>query len=515
MKVDVALKKFPFLKRLNLSDAVLERVANHIVRTIKGSSDVHVAPVASKICPVEILTRFDEIFDSNKHSMNDTLLEMERANRSKFGPRSISLSWSHRVADLRASFACQIKDHIPRFNFKPGDGSLVPVSLKYACENIKSSSNSGLPYLEKKGKIVTDLYDNFDVLKDRKDPCMLFTRTTEGKKTRNVWGYPFVDTVYEMMFYVPLLILQRGKFYRAALRGPEFVDECITEMIKTAIRTDRILYSVDFKGFDASILCQYIGLAFNYIKSCFEPVFHIYLDEMCVRVQTIAIVTPSGIWEGFHGMPSGSTLTNELDSIIQLGIACVCSFILDGECQIQGDDGVYIMSRDDIPEFEAAFKYAGLKLEKSKSHIASNYVMFCQKLYHTDYINDAGHIGGIYSLYRALNRILFQEKYVNLKKIGLSCKDYYSVRCLTILENCKYHPLFEEFVRFIMTLEKYNLDVSDDSILKFCSNFKNTKITTSYLNSQYGSDVSGIYNWESYKLVRRIIAEEELLGDVE
>lgn len=507
MKLKDALKKFNFLKRLDLSDKVIANAANHLARTLLGSTEIYLTPLAKSCDPVYVLVDWDEIFKNNSHRMNSVLLELERANRSKFGARSIAVPWSARVNSLKESFSNQVPNHEPKFSFTPGNGELRPASYKTAIDRMKSNSSSGFPFLSSKGKCLDLLNSNFDYYLDRKDPCMLYTRTTEGRKTRNVWGYPMADSLYEMLFYAPLLTLQKTKFYRAALISPDAVAQGITEIMNKAAKSDKFLYSVDFAAFDASVRYQYIRCAFVYIKSCYTPACYPLLDYVCERICTIPIVTPTGIYRGFHGVPSGSTFTNEVDSIVQLGVALTCSFIHEDECQIQGDDGVYLIAEENIPAFQAAFKYAGLKLETTKSRLSKDYVLFCQNLYHRDYTND-GVVPGIYPTYRAINRILFMERFVNLKLLGLNGKDYFGIRCLTILENCKHHPLFEDLVRFVLAREKFSLDISVDSLTKYCSYISSDNHTSTAVNHQYGSQVNGIQNFASYKLIRKILDEE-------
>lgn len=510
MKLKEALKKFKFLKRLGLSDKIIAKLANHLAATLVGNTEVYFTPLAKRSNPIHFLVEWDDIFEQNVCRMNSPLLELERANRSKFGPRSIQIPWPERIGDFQSSYSNQDPNHLALFNFPAGEGNLLPISMHEASVIAKSTSSAGLPYLEKKGKCLTKCLDCFDELLERQDPCMLYTRTTENRKTRNVWGFPFADTLYEMRFYVPLLRYMKDKPYRAALVSPDLVAEKITDLIDLALKQGSILYSVDFKGFDNSVKYQYIIKAFEFIKSCYPTTFHPFINYICVRMHSIGIVTPTGIYKGNHGIPSGSTFTNEVDSIVQLGIAMLCKFIHESECIIQGDDGVYVMSRENIAEFESKFAYAGLKLEKSKSLIASDCVVFCQNLYHDDYRDATGFIGGIYPTYRAINRILFHERFVYLESLGMNGKDYFGIRCLTILENCKYHPLHEELVRFVLSKEKFSLDISDDSLTKYSLYLSRSNDTTGNLNHQYGSQVMGIRNFVTYKLVQKILAEEEL-----
>lgn len=513
MKLSQALKKFKFLERLALPDKQTKQLAIHLAKVLVGDESIHITPLAKRIDPIELLVDLEILFEANAHKLNEPLTKLELENKQKFGPRSIAGPWPTRIAGLNQSYSSQDDLHVPKFYKDKGDPILMPISIEEAASNCKLNTSAGLPFLTQKGKAMSLLLQDFDNYLNRKDACMLYTRTTEGRKTRNVWGYPFADTLFEMQFYVPLLWIQKDKPYRAALVCPNTVAKRISKMIHYAMSNDMVLYSVDFKAYDASIKFQYIILAFEYIKSNFKSDFHEYLDDICYRMYTIAILTPARVMEGKHGVPSGSTFTNEVDSIVQFGIAMTCSFICENLCQIQGDDGVYVLRKEFVKEFEQAFFYAGLKLETTKSHIASDYVIFCQNLYHIDYQDDKGHIGGIYPLYRALTRLCFQEHFINFNKAGIEGKDYFGIRTFTILENCKYHPLFEEFVRFIFSHEKFSLSVSDEGIEKYCNMLSQSESAASSLNHQYGSKVRGIRKFESYKLVRRIIEEEALEVD--
>lgn len=511
MKLKEAKKKYNFLKKLELSDSVFLNCANGLEKIKEGDKSVHMTPLATKCNPFHVRVDWDIIFDANKHKLNPTLLNLEYSNQSKFGSRSEQLPWADRVDDLKRSFV-QDESHIPKFYpLRAEESILSPISRNEAMDKMKSNSSAGLPFLTRKERVKQSLLDDFYTYLDKETPAILFTRTQENKKTRNVWGYPFADSLFEMCFYAPLLVLQKKLWHRAALVHPDVVAQRISEMIHKARASNRWLYSVDFRAFDASVRYQYIIEAFEYIKSCFDPMFSNLLAFVCKRFYSIAIVTPVAIFKGKHGVPSGSTFTNEVDSIVQEIIALVNRFIKKGEYQIQGDDGVYIMPMENVEEFEQSFKYAGLEMSDKakaiKSHLSQDYVVYCQLLYHIDYQDENGFIGGIYPVYRAINRLLFQERFVNFHKAGMKGRDYFGIRTLSILENCKYHPLHEELVRFILAREKYSLDVSDDGLTKYCS-AKMEQHASNSSGNQYGDDVFGIRNFVTYKLVAKILAEE-------
>lgn len=511
MKLKAALKKFNFISKLDLPEDALAKVANQLVKTLTGDNQVHMTPLGESQDVRVTLAEFDQIFKSQSHKMNAILHRMEDASRNKYGPRSIAIPWSERIDGLRASFHCQkdnrdfkwtAPDTLPEYK-------LSPVSVLEAATHMKDNSSAGLPSLKKKGKEKDNLLKNFDKILEREDPCMLYTRTTEAKKTRNVWGYPFADTLYEFMFFIPYLNHCKKQFYHASLTSIQNVEERITKLVLKAIDEDLIIYSVDFASFDASVWFQFIIASFEFMADHFLEVFRPFIMKICLRFYTIAIVTPTGIYRGKHGVPSGSTFTNLIDCDVQLGLALNCFFINANECLVNGDDGLYIMKRENIKEFEQNFLMHGLKLELTKSDKASDYAVFCQRLYHIDYISDDGVIHGVYPVYRALNRLLFQERFVNFKKNGISGKDYYGIRAVSILEDCKNHPLHEDLVRFVLKKEKYNMDISDDSIALYCKHtYVKPGADVLENSSELGDDTKGIRNYETMKLIRRILQEE-------
>lgn len=496
--------QFKFLNELDLDQDVINRLSVHLKNVIRGNDTSIVTPLVKDVIPESVLHEWDGIFMSNRHRMNDTLFELEMGNRGKFGPRSIAKPWSDRVTDVKQYFSpkqCRFKS--PRF--KMNKGSLRPIRISKAVNILKTSTSSGLPYNVKKGKIKDKMVTEFYELLSRQDPCILYTRTQEGNKTRTVWGYPVADTLNETMFYRPILDYQKELFWRAALLGPEFVDKAVSKIMKQANDHNLLLVSADFSAFDASVSKKLINTSFNYIKSLFQTEFHVSLEYIKSRFINIGIVTPFGVYSGEHGVPSGATFTNEVDSLVQYFVALSSGVVSTALMQIQGDDGLYAIKESDYDRLRLAFTDAGLKFNDSKSYKSYDYCIYLQNLYHNDYKDSEGNIGGIYPVYRALNRLCFQERWSDFEKFGLIGMDYYSLRSFSILENCKYHPLFKEFVRFIKSKDKYSLGFSKASVHKYSELINNGPGTGGILNHHYGNDVKGIKSFESYKLAQELV----------
>lgn len=504
MKLKYAIAIYsPTFSELELTSEVIDKLSLHLARLDKGSEQVLLTPMARQNDPYELLKEFDELFNSNLDDINDILYKLEQDNRNKFGPRSISLPWEERKELLLSSFDEKYSDGCDKIIPLLGEGRLRPISIDNATKLLKNNTNSGLPFNIKKREVKEFVSNNFDILLQREDPCILFTRTTEQKKTRNVWGFPIVDTLNEMMIYSPLLAYQKKLPYRAALVSPDEVSRRLTEMIINSVNLGMTLYSIDFAAYDTSVKSQLQKVAFDYIRSCFQYGWTPAIDDIARRFLTIGICTPDGIFTGEHGVPSGSTFTNEVDSIVQAAISLSLPYVSKETLQVQGDDGVYLIPNDKIDELKNTFVSCGLNVNEDKSYISNNYAVYLQNLFHIDYIKD-GNIGGIYPIYRALNRILFQEKWSDFDGYSLEGRDFYAIRSISIMENCKHHPLHRKLVEFVLKYDKYSLNISDEGIIAYVKMLSDNSPIGEILNHQYGDNISGIRSFETYKIIQEL-----------
>lgn len=491
------------LNNLDLDQDVISRLSLHLERTYKGSDEVFITPLAKEHTPEFIIEEWDKVFNANMHKLNSTLIELEDSNKAKVGPRSIAVPWSERLESLDTSFESVDYDIKDQVNNLIGQRRLRPISAESALRLLKNNTNSGLPYYTSKGKIKERVLDKYDILLKRQDPCILFTRTQERRKTRNVWGFPVADTLNEMRYYSPLLAYQKGLRYRTALISPDAVCSELTKLITKSVNFGMKLLSIDFTAYDTSVKSQLQKKAFNYIKSLYQINCESELQYIAERFNNIGILTPSGVISGPHGVPSGSTFTNEVDSIVQAAVSMSQPYVTEDSFQVQGDDGVYLLPIDKVNELKSKFVSCGLNVNEDKSYVSDNFAIYLQNLYHIDYLKD-GIIGGIYPVYRALNRLLYQERWSNFEDFGIVGKDYYSIRTICIVENCKHHPLFEELVKFVYKYDKYSLNVSDQGVSKYIQMFTQTNGAGGVLNNQYSDNVAGIRSFETFKMIKNL-----------
>jgi hypothetical protein len=491
-----------------------EKLTNLLYSTIKGRDDIILSGIGTNWDPGVVVDNWLEILQANSDKMEGVLFDLEERELEKFGPRSIAKPWYperqkaldefYEETDVDYSvLSCDTPELLKQFNLRPLD-------IKEASKSIKRSTNSGLPWMGKKGDYLEVCLANADMLFDlaleRRLPCVIFTRTQEGAKTRNVYGVPLIVVLYEMRFYRPLLKVQKDLPWRCALRGPDDVADHMTRIIDEAVRTGKMLISIDFSAFDATVKPGMQAKVGEYYMNLFQNKYGSEIHTVVKLKSDIPIVTPDGVRYGGHGEPSGSAFTNEDDSIAQFLVARHSGVLEEwlNLFAIQGDDGVYAIYPDKIPTFLKTFEvFFNINLDKTLQ--ASDHLFYLQNLYHPFYRKTDGTIPGVYSTFRALNRIIYQERFTSFVEYELKGRDYYALRTLSILENCKNHPLFEELVKFVLGLDKYKLSPSSDSIANYVRLVNDTEGFRSSIPQQFGDDVSGIRNWESYKLVKKLL----------
>jgi len=451
----------------SLNGSALRSLTTNNRRILTGSEEVVVTPFLEELDDAKAISEIESIL--SKVTLTDKLRAIESSNRDKIGPRSIAIPWSTRKASLEAYFKHEPINLGEDFHDEPRRMGLRPISLETSGTHIIKTSSSGLPELTRKGSLLPIDSERID-REYGEYPAMLYTRTAEGGKTRNVWGYPFADTVRELQFFAPWLPIEKALPYRAALKGAFYVDEDLTKIVRRPhTREDTKIVCVDFSAYDATVAPIRSMDAFRYISSYYQPRFRDALHDIAVRFITVPITTPDGDFMGIHGVPSGSTFTNTIDSLVQARITINSGLIDRHSYQVQGDDGVYVIDEDKLDRFYGTLKEAGLVLNEDKSYVSSEDAVYLQRYYHPMYssADSRSQLGGVYSLFRAFNRIKYLDRFYNLTKADINASDYFALRTIMILENCKHHPGFVEFVKYIAGLDRDKLSYDQESLMAF------------------------------------------------
>lgn len=433
---------------LQLEDDVRGRLSQIVHSVDTGSDEILRSPFLKDLTDDEALSVFDKVFRDKIEDLPPAFRDLELSNRDNFGPRSIAVNWSERRASLEEYFNLESLKEVPVNPLT--SGRLRRISARSANRLLKNQTSSGLPKLKEKAVLKRGISSTLQDELSEEYPCVLYTRTQERKKTRNVWGYPMADTLNEMMIASPLTEYYKAHSpYRSALAGPSSTDERLRKLLN---RTGKKV-SIDFSAYDASVDPLLQAAARHKAKCMFQKSEHDFIDSIYYRMSTIGIVTPDGIYYGSHGVPSGSSLTNIVDSDVQYELAKLVT-IPEEEADIHGDDGVYNSANPD--KLISNFIDYGLKVNESKTHISDDYFIYLQNYFQKD---ENGDVHGKYPIYRALNRIRFLERWTNFEEAGLTGQDYFSIRTISILENVAYHPLFKELVKFVVERDKYSLEI--------------------------------------------------------
>jgi len=502
-----------WIQDLNLSDEAVNSVLSNISNIERGNDQVLLTPMGKINTPEAILQGWDSVYEGliTENKLTDTLMRIESENRSKYGPRSIQKNWEQRKESLYDYFK------LPKIDLTKIDllykavedlklkSVLRPLTAENAIKFLKNNTSSGLPLL-RPGRIAKQQpISEIEEQLDQSIPSMTYTRTQENDKTRNVWGFPFCWKLEEMKFYQSLLQYQKKLPWRSALRTPEDVDSAITDCINKAMSTGAYLVSIDFSAYDASIHPEIQKACFKYISDLFQSWHLPEIDRIRHNFTNIPIVTPDGLLTGPHGVPSGSTFTNEVDSIAQFLVSLTFPLVILVK-QIQGDDGVYVTFTPE--ELQLWFGGFCFDVNDQKTMKSLTECTFLQKYYSPVYVNnETGIIPGIYSTYRALLRLVYQERFTDLKECGLEKEDYFAIRSITILENCKHHPYFKDLVRYVLSIDDYlETDFSGQTLQKYVELTSDTASGRIFKN-QYGDDVMGIQNFETFKIIKEILSE--------
>lgn len=466
-------------------------------RLESGSSEVLITPVGERVGPNVMFAEWNKVFMRNSNKMNDVLIDIELRQKEKFGPRSIASPWSEIKSDTLSTFNIDDHDcdHLDVLPYKSSDrGILRPMSALAASETVKKNTNSGLPTLSKKGTVLDATLENLGEEYAANYPMVPFIRTQEQGKTRVIMGYPFSDIIVETRYFEPLFRYFREFDQFSAMRGPTDVNTAMTRLLSETVRLGQKCVSGDISGFDKDFGPSLQDNTFKKMSYLIQERYISDFEEIARRFGTKGLVTPDGVVNGNHGLPSGSRGTNLVGSV---GNDSVNGQPLR---QILGDD--FACASHDPSELFNRYEKCGMELNEDKTVISDGYYLYLQKLFHPDYQRN-GEVVGVYPTWRALNRLIYPERFSEFNTFGLDGKSYFAIRSLSILENCKYHPLFEELVKFWLRYEKYALP-TNEGIRKYVQYLKATAGSIGTIN-QYGDDVKGMTSFESYKIIERLL----------
>jgi len=146
----------------NLNTTEVSELSRILSRLIQGSLDSPniCNPIIENLGEAKVLDGWDLVFNNRKSEINDTLNSIEENERNKFGSRSRAKPWS----DIKSEFYEYWSNDNPENNLKQLEvltpSRLRPWEIRKVVDIVKSDTNSGLPYLTRKGKVKDKFLDN-------------------------------------------------------------------------------------------------------------------------------------------------------------------------------------------------------------------------------------------------------------------------------------------------------------------------------------------------------------------
>nr|UAW00632.1 MAG: RNA-dependent RNA polymerase [Porcine picobirnavirus] len=511
-------------------------------RVQKGQPDVYRTPFAKGKSVEQVLKEWAPNIQSISEKW-PTLVEFENDLRAKVGPMSVMKPLEERIPDIDNYYDLIKTDHKPVerrallavvSEFKSVKGLSLRSQSK-TNEVMKKSTNSGSPYFSKRKLvqkdtlpvlgIVTRGQDVIQMLKDGYSTwaacAVLGWRGQEGGpnptdvKQRVVWMFPYALNIKELQLYQPLIEACQANNLVPAWISMEAVDDRITRMFDTKRPEDDIICT-DFSKFDQ-----------HFNKSCQEGAKFILdqlMDKSIESKEWIKEIFPikymiplaydyGKIRFGEHGMASGSGGTNADETVLhralQYEAALNAGRRLNPNSQCLGDDGVLTYPGITVEDVIRSYSAHGLEMNPDKQYVSKQDCVYLRRWHHQKYRVD-GVCVGVYSTFRALGRLMEQERYYDPEKWS---SKMVALRQLSIIENCKYHPLREEFAQFCMKRDKFRLGLDIPGFLDNIDRIAKEAIDElpdflGYTKSMQKDAQKGIEDWWIVKYLKRVQSEE-------
>nr|QXV86691.1 MAG: RNA-dependent RNA-polymerase [Picobirnavirus sp.] len=511
-----------------------DRLRTYLGKVAKGQPNVYNAPFAKGQTMSKILADWKQTLVSIRDKW-PSLWDFEIDLANKVGPMSVQLPVSERLTDVAHYY---YDTHLSSQPILPEAINRVQDELRMlrgmrirgisaTVDKMKKSTNSGLPFFTKRRNVIQDTIPCVSKYSDwRHGPTVFGTLnntdwelsavigwrgqeggpTEEDVKQRVVWMFPMSVNINELQVYQPLIELCQKFNLVPAWVSMDSVDREITNLFDTKGSEDLVVCT-DFTRFDQHFNKDMQDAAKSILKfllsnekSSQDWLENVYPIKYCIPL--IWSMTDWGVtsFKGWHGMASGSGGTNADETLthrtLQHEAAILNDSHLNPHSMCLGDDGVLTYPGITVDDVIAAYKSHGQECNNTKQYAATQDCVYLRRWHHSDYRLN-GVCVGVYSTCRALGRLRYLERFMD--------PEYWSpqmvaLRQLSILENCKWHPLKEQFVRFCMKRDKYRLGIDIPGFLSDITHIAEEAIDhmpdfLGYTKTLQGEGPSGISEW--------------------
>jgi hypothetical protein len=305
--------------------------------------------------------------------------------------------------------------------------------------------------------------------------------------------FPMTRSCWELSVFQPLIEGAQKLNLVPAWNGNDAVDARITRLFDSKGKDDNIVVT-DFTKFDqhfnpvmrecARTMLSKIGVPEDWLKTVYDPTF--YLPLVC---------SMDLIYEGEHGMPSGFGGTNAVETLahdcLQEESAMLHNQKLNPNSMSLGDDGLLSYPGCTAEEVTNDYVKHGLDMNVDKQSESPYECDYLRRWYHTDYRID-NICRGVYSTYRALGKLMGQERFYDPDEWG---PEMVVMRSLSIIENVKWHPARDEFLEFCVKGDKYRLGLDIPGFFERLEHaYESSELAQSFKSYTAGDSV-GINSW--------------------
>jgi hypothetical protein len=513
------VRKFQF--KTYFDDSSSSKLKAYLGHVEKGNDEDYRTPLFNGRPREDVLDEWQPVLERKLAGM-EGLLEFENTLREKVGPLSIMKPYSERLEDIEAYYSGIHLKSKPLSSDALDAlikewGSVRGLSLRSQAatwDKMKKSTSSGEPFFSKRRDVINKTMpckmvgDEIAYPIGRKfKPCaILGWRGQEGGledsdvKQRVIWMFPMAYNILELQFYQPLIEACQRFNLVPAWNGNNSVDEEVTALFDTKGKDD-VIVATDFTKFDQHFNYEMQVAAQKIFKALDAP--QEWLDEVCSSKFSIPLLGQMDeMWYGEHGMPSGSGGTNADETsshrCLQHEAAITSHAELNRHSMCLGDDGLLSYPGISVDHVLDVYTSHGLEMNESKQFVSKTEAEYLRRWYSTEYrIN--GISRGVYSTYRALGKLMGQERFYDPDLWG---PEMLVMRSLSIIENCKWHPAKEEFLEFCVKGDKYRLGLDIPGFFdNLAKSYESNELAQSFKSYTAGDEV-GINDWWCVKALR-------------
>lgn len=434
-----------------------------------GQSEVFRTPFWNKMNMPTIVKEWMKIVvSSDINSKMPGLLDIEVEQSKKVGPYSVIPPSTQRMdslleywepvegeAPISESAKLQVKKLFTQ--------KLELYSRERVLEEMRLNTSAGLPYYVKRREAKRiyertnweDFYPYMAIWGTRIQPG---GPSVADEKVRSVFMMPFSLNVKEGAYYYPMIRYMQEHSLPWPVNDLRWTEVEVTHLFESK-PDNQLVVNTDFSSFDQHFRRPLQDCAYDILMAIFQDSAASVIDSTFrVKYQIPLLISESEAIFGEHGMGSGSTGTNPDENLahksLQYEAAEEAGQELNPHSLALGDDGILTFKGITADAVIKTYTKHGLVMNESKQYVSANSAKYLQRYYHVSYRDNEGIMLGVYPTFRALGRLMAQERFQNPKYWG---PKQVILRALSILENCNNHPLFETFVWFVAKGDKYEL----------------------------------------------------------